>query len=132
MSSTVHIPVDEAGPTVNDVMMRGAETRRARDAARGGPRRSSAPRKKLLLVTDGERFLGTLTPADVPDDRDGPIEPHVRADTPRVAPERPGRGGAGARRDEGMTRIPSWTPSDRLAGAGLLQRSHEAFCIYPS
>ena len=26
MSSTVHIPIDEAGPTINDVMMRGAET----------------------------------------------------------------------------------------------------------
>ena len=89
MSETVHIPVDEAGPTVNDVMMRGAETRRSRDAARARPRAFVSPRKKLLLVTDGERFLGTLTPDDVPDAGDGPIEPHVRADTPRVAPGDP-------------------------------------------
>ena len=76
MTSTIHIPVDEAGPTVSDVMMREAES--------VGPsmplaeaRAFFTPRKKMLLVTEGERFLGTLTPADLPATDDGPIGPHV-------------------------------------------------------
>ena len=42
MSSTIHIPVDEAGPTVSDVMMREAESVGPDDAAGRGRARSSA------------------------------------------------------------------------------------------
>ena len=33
---------------------------------------------------------------------------------------------------EGMTRIPVVDASDRLQGMVCFNRSHEAFCIYPS
>jgi CBS domain-containing protein len=131
MSSTIHIPVDEAGPTVNDVMMRGAET--------VGPamplaeaRAFFTPRKKLLLVTDGDRFLGTLTPDDLPDTDDGPIGPHVNADAPRVAPADPVSAAMSLVAAEGMTRIPVVGADDRLQGMVCFNRSHDAFCIYPS
>jgi len=131
MSSTIHIPLDEAGPTVNDVMMRGAET--------VGPtmplaeaRAFFTPRKKLLLVTEGERFLGTLTPSDLPESDDGPIGPHVNAGAPRVAPGDPVTTAMGLVEDEGMTRIPVVGPDDRLEGMVCFNRSHDAFCIYPS
>jgi CBS-domain-containing membrane protein len=131
MSSTIHIPVDEAGPTVNDVMMRGADT--------VGPamplaeaRAFFTPRKKLLLVAEGDRFLGTLTPADLPESDDGPIGPHVNADAPRVAPGDPVSAAMGLVADEGMTRIPVVDASDQLLGLVCFNRSHEAFCVYPS
>ena len=91
-----------------------------------------SPRMKLLLVTDGERFLGTLTPDDLPAEGDGPIEPHVRADTPRVAPGRPGRRARWRSSNrEGMTRIPVVDAGDRLQGLVCFNASHEAFCVYP-
>jgi CBS domain-containing protein len=131
MSSTIHIPLDEAGPTVNDVMMRGAET--------VGPamplaeaRAFFTPRKKLLLVTEEDRFLGTLTPADLPETDDGSIGPHVNAGAPRVAPGDPVASAMALVASEGMTRIPVVGAGDRLEGMVCFNRSHEAFCIYPS
>jgi len=131
MSSTIHIPVDEAGPTVSDVMMREAESV-GPDMPLADARAFFSPRKKLLLVTDGERFLGTLTPADVPDEGEGPIEPHVRADSPRVTPEDPVARALEIVETTGMTRIPVVDASDRLQGLVCFNASHEAFCIYPS
>jgi CBS domain-containing protein len=132
MSSTVHIPIAEAGPTVDDVMMRGAETVGPATPLAEAREVFVSPRKKLLLVTDGERFVGTLTPDDVPDEGDGPIEPHVRADTPRVAPEDPVARALEIVETTGMTRIPVVDASDRLQGLVCFNASHEAFCIYPS
>jgi CBS domain-containing protein len=132
MSSTIHIPIDEAGPTINDVMMRGAETVGPATPLADAREVFTSPRKRLLLVTDGERFLGTLTPDDVPAGGDGSIEPHVRADTPRVAPEDPVARALELVETEGMTRIPVVDASDRLQGLVCFNASHEAFCIYPS
>jgi len=131
MTSTIHIPVDEAGPTVSDVMMREAE--------RVGPsmplaeaRAFFTPRKKMLLVTEGERFLGTLTPADLPATDDGPIGPHVNPDPPRVAPGDPVSAALDLVEDDDMTRIPVVDASDQLLGLVCFNSSHEAFCVYPS
>ena len=132
MSDTIHIPVDEAGPTINDVMMRGAETVGPATPLAHAREVFVSPRKKLLLVTDGERFVGTLTPDDMPSEGEGPIEPHVRADTPRVAPEDPVAKALELVETEGMTRIPVVDEGDRLQGLVCFNTSHDAFCIYPS
>ena len=131
MSSTIHIPVDEAGPNVSDVMMREAESV-APSMPLAEARAFFTPRKKLLLVTEGERFLGTLGPDDLPATDDGPIGPHVRADAPRVTPEDPVSAAMALVAGEGMTRIPVVDSGDRLQGMVCFNRSHEAFCIYPS
>ena len=131
MSSTIHIPVDEAGPSVSDVMMREAESV-APSMPLAEARAFFTPRKKLLLVTEGERFLGTLAPDDLPETDDGPIGPHVRGDAPRVTPEDPVAAAMALVEDEGMTRIPVVDAGDRLQGMVCFNRSHEAFCIYPS
>ena len=60
MSSTIHIPVDEAGPTVSDVMMREAESV-GPDMPLADARAFFSPRKKLLLVTEGARANPSLT-----------------------------------------------------------------------
>jgi CBS domain-containing protein len=131
MSSTIHIPVDEAGPNVSDVMMREAESV-APSMPLAEARAFFSPRKKLLLVTEGERFLGTLTPDDLPESGDGAIGPHVNADPPRVTPDDPVSAAMALVTDEGMTRIPVVDAERRLQGMVCFNRSHEAFCIYPS
>jgi CBS domain-containing protein len=131
MTSTVHIPIAEAGPHVSDVMMRGPETVGPATPLSEARETFSSPRKKLLLVTDGERFLGTLVPGDVPAEGDGPIEAYVRADTPRVAPEDPVERALEMVAGEGMTRIPVVDASDHLLGLVCFNASHEAFCVYP-
>ncbi|WP_028063223.1 CBS domain-containing protein [Solirubrobacter soli] len=131
MSSTIHIPLDEAGPSVSDVMMVGAESV-GPDMPLADARAFFTPRKKLLLVTDGDRFLGTLTPADLPDTDDGAIGPHVNADPPRVTPDDPVATAMALVEDEDMTRIPVVDAEHRLQGMVCFNRSHEAFCIYPS
>lgn len=132
MSSTVHIPLAEAGPTVGDVMMRGAETVGPATPLAAAREVFASPRKKLLLVTEGDRFLGTLAPGDLPAEGDGPIEPHVRADTPRVAPSDPVAKALALVESDGMTRIPVVDSSDRLQGLVCFNASHESFCVYPS
>jgi CBS domain-containing protein len=130
MSSTIHIPVDEAGPHVSDVMMREAESV-GPDMPLADARAFFSPRKKLLLVTEGDRFLGTLTPDDLPESGDGAIGPHVNTDPPRVTPDDPVSAAMALVDGEGMTRIPV-VEGDRLQGMVCFNRSHEAFCIYPS
>jgi CBS domain-containing protein len=131
MSSTIHIPVDQAGPNVSDVMMREAESV-GPDMPLADARAFFTPRKKLLLVTEGDRFLGTLTPADLPESGDGAIGPHVNPDPPRVTPDDPVSAAMALVDDEDMTRIPVVDANDRLQGMVCFNRSHEAFCIYPS
>lgn len=84
------------------------------------------PRVKLLLVADGERYLGTLAPADVPPAGDGPIAPHVRANGPRLDP-----GDAVPRALELLRdadRVPVVAADGRLAGLVCLNRGRSAFC----
>ena len=131
MSSTIHIPVDEAGPNVSDVMMREAESV-GPDMPLAEARAFFTPRKKLLLVTDGDRFLGTLTPDDLPETGEGAIGPHVNPAAPRVTPDDPVSAAMALVEAEGMTRIPVVDASDRLQGMVCFNSSHEAFCIYPS
>ena len=132
MSGTVHIPLDEAGGTVKDVMMR--EPRSVGPATSIAELRETFanPGVKLMLVTDGERFLGTVSRGDVPAEGDGPIEPHVRPDTPRVSPDDPVENALKLVREDGMTRIPVVDEGDRLLGLVCFNKSHSAFCVYPS
>jgi CBS domain-containing protein len=85
MPTTRHIPLTEAGPTVADVMLREADAVGPDHPLAQARETFSNPRRKLILVADGERYLGALSPADVPAG-EGPVGPHERADAPRVAP----------------------------------------------
>ena len=131
MSGTVHIPLDEAGGAIKDVMMLQPRSV-GPDTSIAELRETFAnPGVKLMLVTDGERFLGTISRADVPQAGDGPIAPHVRPDTPRVAPDDPVESALKLVREDGMTRIPV-VEGDQLLGLVCFNKSHSAFCVYPS
>src|SRR5690349_6860579 len=106
MSNTVHIPFDGAGPAVRDVMM--LEPRSVGPDTPVAEIRETfaSPSVKLMLVTDGERYLGTVTRDDLPADDEGPIGPHVRDDTPSLRPEDPVEKALALFNDQEMTRIP--------------------------
>jgi CBS domain-containing protein len=131
MSATVHIPLDEAtGSTVRDVMMREARSVGPATPIAEVRETFASPSVTLLLVTDGERFVGTLGRDDLPAQGDGPIEPHVRADRPSLRPDDPVEDALALVREQGMTRIPV-LEGDQLLGLVCFNQSHEAFCVYP-
>jgi CBS domain-containing protein len=127
MGSTRHIPLSHAGPAVRDVMLAEARTVSSRTPAAEVRETFANPRVKLLLVAEGDRFLGTLRPDDVP--ADGPIEPGVDRDAPRLEP------GDGIDRAlellEHDDRVPVVDGDGRLHGLVCLNRSKSAFCASP-
>jgi CBS domain-containing protein len=128
MASTRHIPLDQAGPTVADVMLAEARTI-PKDTPVAAVRETFAnPRVKLLLVADGDRFLGTLAPGDLP--ADGTIEAAVDEHVPRLRPQ------DGIARAlellEHTSRVPVVDAEGRLHGLVCLNRGKSAFCASPS
>jgi CBS domain-containing protein len=127
MGSTRHIPLADAGPTVADVMLAEARTI-GKDTPVEDVRETFAnPSVKLLLVADGERFLGTLAPDDLPEQ--GTIEPAVETAAPVL---RPGDDIPRALELlEHTTRVPVVDEDGRLHGLVCLNRGRSAFCASP-
>jgi CBS domain-containing protein len=128
MTATRHIPLDAAGPTVRDVMLAEARTI-APDTPVDEVRETFAnPRVKLLLVAEGERFLGTLSPGDVP--AEGTIAAGVNRDAATLRPH------DGIERAlellEHASRVPVVDDDGRLHGLVCLNRGKSAFCASPS
>jgi CBS domain-containing protein len=127
MGSTRHIPLDQAGPTVADVMLAEARTIPPSTPVADVRATFENPSVKLLLVTDGDRFLGTLAPDDLPEA--GTIEPAIDARTPCL---RPGDGIPRALELlEHTSRVPVVGEDGRLHGLVCLNRSKSAFCASP-
>ena len=127
MTSTRHIPLDKAGPTVRDVMLAEARTIPADTPVEAVRETFANPRVKLLLVAEGERFLGTLSPADVP--AEGTIAAGVDTETPRLDPQ-----DSVERALELLahtSRVPVVDPEGRLHGLVCLNRGKSAFCASP-
>ena len=91
----------------------------------------SSPSVKLMLVTDGERFLGTVGRDDLPAEGDGPIEPHVRADRPSLRPDDPVEEALTLVREQDMTRIPVYE-GDSCSGSVCFNKSHERLLRLPT
>src|SRR4051794_23493527 len=131
MTETVHIPIGEAEGTVADVMLRDARAVAPDTPLREVRETFANPRVKLMLVADGDRFVGTLGRDDLPGDGDGPIAPHVRRDAERLS-----TGDSVARALEvleatGADRVPVVGDDGRLEGLVCLNRGHAVFCASP-
>ncbi|HET6550944.1 MAG TPA: CBS domain-containing protein [Solirubrobacter sp.] len=132
MTDTVHIPVADAGPAVRDIMLREARAV-GPDTPVADVRETFAnPKVKLLLVTDGERFLGTIGRDDLPAGDGGTIEAHVRADAPRVSPDEPVARALELVEATGLSRIPVVGDGERLQGLVCFNAEHAAFCVSPT
>jgi CBS domain-containing protein len=129
MASTRHIPLADAGPTVRDVMLEEARAV-SPDTPVAHVRETFAnPRVKLLLIADGDRYLGTVAPEDLPDDTHGTIAPHVNVDAPRLRPEDPTS--RALELLEASDRVPVVDDAGRLHGLVCLNRGRSAFCASP-
>jgi CBS domain-containing protein len=128
MSSTRHIPLETAGPAVRDVMLAEARTIPPDPPVEDVRETFANPRVKLLLVAEGERFVGTLTPDDVP--ATGTIAQGVDASAPTLAPD------DGIDRAlellEHTSRVPVVDADGRLHGLVCLNRGKSAFCASPT
>src|SRR3954462_10044496 len=117
MSGTVHIPLEQAGGSAG----RDGRMLEPRSVGPDTPISEvrdtfASPSVKLMLVTDGERFLGTLGRDDLPAEGDGPIAPHGRSDRPSPPPDDPVDRAMALVHEQGMTRIPVLAEGDRLLG----------------
>ena len=131
MSSTRHIPLDAGGPAVRDVMLAEARTIPPDTPVETVRETFANPRVKLLLVAEGERFLGTLGPGDVPAEGDGPIAPHVRTDAPRLGADDGVDEALKLVRETGAARIPVVDADGRLEGLVCFNHARNVFCASP-
>jgi CBS domain-containing protein len=131
MTDTVHIPAAEAGPAVRDVMLREARAVGPATTVAHVRETFANPKVKLLLVTDGERFLGTLGPDDLPAGADGTIEAYVNAEAERVRPDEPVARALELVESRGLSRIPVVDEADRLLGLVCWNTQYSVFCASP-
>src|SRR4029079_2692058 len=117
-----------AGPAVRDVMLAEARTIPPDTPAETVRETFANPRVKLLLVAEGEQFLGTLAPDAVP--ASGTIAPGVDTGTPALQP----RGGIETAPQllEHSSRVPVVDADGRLHGLVCLNRGKSAFCASPT
>jgi CBS domain-containing protein len=128
MGSTRHIPLSDAGPAVRDVMLAEPRTVSMRTSAAEVRETFAKPSVKLLLVAEGDRFVGTLARDDVPDG-DGTIEAAVDTAAPHVTPDDPVT--RALELLEHADRVPVVDEDGRLHGLVCLNRSRGAFCASP-
>ena len=127
MTATRQIPLEQAGPTVRDVMLAEARTIPPDTRVQDVRETFANPRVKLLLVAEGDRFLGTLSPGDVP--ADGTIAPGVDTETPRLQPEDSVE--RALELLEHTSRVPVVGADGRLHGLVCLNRGKSTFCASP-
>jgi Mg/Co/Ni transporter MgtE len=131
MTSTRHIAIPDAGPAVRDVLLREARTVPPETPLHEVRETFANPRVKLLLVADGERFLGTIGPDDLPSGGDGTIAAHVRQDAPRLRADDDVEAALRLVEQTGAARIPVVDESGRLEGLVCFNHARNVFCASP-
>src|SRR3954453_19450055 len=129
MSPTRHIPIDNAGPAVSDVMVRDPRTVRPDTPVDAVRETFANPSVKLLLVADGERFLGTLGPDDLP--ATGTIAQAVQAGGQQLPPDAPVAEAMRIVEETGTSRIPVGDGEGRLEVLVSFNARRRAFCAQP-
>ena len=127
---TRNIPLGEAGPTVEDVMLRAPRTV-APDTTVGEARATfENPRVRLLLVADGDRFLGVVQRDAIPDDAadDAPLG-GLTGESDRVAPEDPVDRAMALLDADGGDRLPVVAGDGAIVGLICFNRRHGHFCV---
>ena len=127
---TRNIPVAEAGPQVADVMLRDPRTVAPGTTVGEARAQFENPRVRLVLVADGETFLGAVTrdslPGDAPDD--APLGPIADGSALRIAPGEPVQRALDEIETRGLDRIPV-VDGDELVGLICFNRRHGHFCV---
>lgn len=129
--ATRNIPVADAGPKAVDVMLR--EPRAVPPATTVDEARATFenPRVRLLLVADGDRFLGAVTREHVAEDVPGDTTLGTLAvEAVLVRPEDPvARVVELLEADEESDRLPVVDGAGTLVGLVCFNRRHGHFCV---
>ena len=127
---TRNIPIAEAGPSVADVMLRDPRTVGPGTTVAEAREQFENPRVRLLLVADGDRFLGAVTREALDDAAagDAPLGPIAERDGLRVAPGDPVSRAMDEITGRGLDRIPV-VEGDAIVGLICFNSRHGHFCV---
>src|SRR4051794_108487 len=128
---TRNVPLQEAGPTVEDVMLRSPRTV-APDTTVGEARETFAnPRVRLLLVARGDTFLGAVTRDSIPDDAvdDATLDGLAGDPGTLVAPEDPVAHAVELLESRDTDRLPVVAGDGSIVGLVCFNRRHGHFCV---
>jgi CBS domain-containing protein len=129
--ATRNVPVADAGPRAIDVMLRAPRAVPPGTTVREARATFENQRVRLLLVADGDRFLGAVTRADVGEgvDESTPLG-RLAADAVLVHPEDPvDRVVELLEADEDADRLPVVAGDGTLVGLVCFNRKHGHFCV---
>ena len=127
---TRNIPLADAGPRVADVMMR--EPRAVGPATTADEARATFenPRVRLLLVAEGDRFLGAVTRAHVGDGVPGDApRGELAAEAALVGPDEPVARVVELLDADESDRLPVVASDGTLVGLICFNRRHGHFCV---
>ena len=128
---TDHLPLSDAGPAVRDAMMLEPRPTPASTTLAQAREQFANPHVKLLLVTDEDRFLGTLTRADLPPEGDGEIGDHVDGNAARIGPDAPVEDAVEMLEGTGTNRLPVVDDAGTLLGLVCWDGAGRQFCVDP-
>jgi CBS domain-containing protein len=126
-----NVPLDQAGPAVRDAMLRAPRTVPAQTTLAEAREMLSNPRVRMLLVVDGDRFLGSVTAGNLPGDASGGdwLSAHAHGDAARVDPDAPVADGVAMLERLGERRLPVVDGDDRLLGLLCLDKTGTMLCV---
>ncbi len=128
--STRNIPIADAGPSAADVMLRDPRAVPPSTTVAEARATFENPRVRLLLVADGDHFLGAVTRDDVGDEVDGARTlGELAGDAVLVRPDDPVERVVGLLGDEGTDRLPVVDGEGALLGLVCFNRRHGHFCV---
>jgi CBS domain-containing protein len=127
---TTNVPLAQAGPRVEDVMLRAPRTLSPDTTVAEARRAFENPRERLLLVARGDTFLGAIGREALADDvpADTTLDRLVR-DGPRVRPDDAVVDALALLDAEAGERLPVVAPGGRLVGLVCFNRRQRHFCV---
>ena len=127
---TRNIPMGEAGPHVEDVMLRAPRTVAPETTVGEARATFENARVRLLLVARGDTFLGTVTRASIPDDAadDQPLDALTRDGGDLVAPGDPVARAVELLDARQTDRLPV-VADGAIVGLVCFNRRHGHFCV---
>jgi CBS domain-containing protein len=128
--ATRNIPLGEAGPSVADVMLREPRAVPPQTTVAEARETFENPRVRLLLVAEGERYLGAVTREQVDDGVDGASTlGALAADAVLVRPEDPVDRAVELLEADQSERLPVVSGDGTLVGLVCFNRRHGHFCV---
>jgi CBS domain-containing protein len=128
---TRNVPLADAGPHVEDVMLRGPRTVAPETTVAEGREAFENPRVRLLLVARGDTYLGAVTRETIGDELGGHVtlEALVTAEGVRIAPADPVDRAVELLEAQQTDRLPVVADDGTLVGLVCFNRRHGHFCV---